>query len=146
MEIRPKSEEKGDRRMKTKRTKTICPEKTEFAILTICHELNLRDVLSKMHKMFCNSYDKVWWDLKEITTTDFTAESVYNLTNFIKDHQDSYPKGMVVVVADTEMSYVIARTTLSLLRLDGFEGHAQIFSSRKAALQWVKLADLLHSS
>jgi hypothetical protein len=130
--------------MKTE-TKTICPEDSEFAVFTIHHELNLKDILSKLGDMFCNSYDNVWWDLGDITKTDFTADSIYNLKDFIKDHQDSYPKGKVVIVADTELSHTIAKTTISLLGLDGFKGHAQLFSSRRAALRWAKLTDLFTS-
>jgi hypothetical protein len=130
--------------MKTK-TKTICPEDTEFAVFTIHHELNLKDVLLKLGDMFWNSYDNIWWDLGDITKTDFTAESVYILKDFIKDHKDSYPKGKVVIVADTELSHTIAKETMSLFRLDGFKGHAQLFSTRQAALRWAELADILSS-
>jgi hypothetical protein len=130
--------------MKTK-TKTIYLEETEFAVFTIHHQLNLKDVLLKLGDMFWNSYGNVWWDLGEITKTDLTAESVYILKDFIKDHKDSYPKGKVVIVADTELSHTIAKKTISLLRLDGFKGHAQLFSTRRAALRWAKLADLLSS-
>lgn len=129
--------------MKAKKAKTICLEKTEFAVLTIYGELNVKVVLSKLRKAFRSSYDNVWLDLEEITKTDFTAESVYNLKDFIKNHHHSYPKGRVVVVADTQLSHIIVRTTMSLLRLDGFKGHAQLFTSRGAALRWAKLADLL---
>jgi hypothetical protein len=131
--------------MRNKKAKTICPESTEFAVFTIHHELNQRDVLSKLRKVFRNPYDNVWMDLNEIAKTDFTAESLYNLKNFIKGHQKFYPKGKVIVVADTELSYTIAKTTFSLLRLDGFKGHAQLFSSKRNALKWAKLADLLSS-
>jgi hypothetical protein len=131
--------------MKTK-TKTICPEDTEFTVFTIHHELNLKDVLSKLWDMFWNSYDNVWWDLGDITKTDFTEESVDILKDFIKDHKDSYPKGKVVIMADTELSHDIAKKTISLLRLDDFkEGHVQLFSTRHAALRWAKLADILSS-
>jgi hypothetical protein len=130
--------------MKTKTT-TIYLEDTEFAVFTIHHQLNLKDVLLKLGDMFWNSYGNVWWDLGDIMKTDLTAESVYILKDFIKDHKDSYPKGKVVIVADTELSHTIAKKTMSLLRLDGFKGHAQLFSTRQAALQWAKLADLLSS-
>jgi hypothetical protein len=130
--------------MKTK-TKTIYPEDTEFVVFTIHDELNLKEVLAKLWDMFWNSYDNVWWDLKEITKTDLTPESVDILKDFIKDHKDSYPKGKVVIVADTELSHTMAKKTMSLLRLDGFKGHVQLFSTRQAALRWAKLADLLSS-
>jgi hypothetical protein len=126
-------------------TKIICSENTEFAVLTVCHELKLKDVLSKLRDAFRNSDNNIWLDLKEITKTDFTTESVYNLKDFIKEHQGFYPSGKVVVVADTELSRAIVKMTLSLLKLDGFEGHVQLFSSRRAALRWAKLADLLSS-
>jgi hypothetical protein len=130
--------------MKTK-TKIICPEDTEFAVFTIHHELNLKDVLLKLGDMFWNSYDNVWWDLGDITKTDLTAESVYILKDFIKDHKESYPKGKVVIVADTELSHTIVKKTMSLLKLDDFKGRAQLFSTRQAALRWAKLADILSS-
>jgi hypothetical protein len=131
--------------MKNQKAKTICPEQTEYAVLTFHNELNLRDVVSKLRNVFRNSYDNVWMDLKEITKTDFTSESLYDLKNFIKGHQKSYPKGTVVVVADTELSQIIAKTTISLLKLDGFKGHAQLFSSKRQAIRWGKLVDLLNS-
>ena len=130
--------------MKTE-TKTICPEDTEFAVFTIHHKLDLKDVLLKLGDMFWDSYDNVWWDLGDITKTDFTEESVDILKDFIKNHKDSYPKGKVVIVADTELSHDIAKKTISLLRLDGFEGRPQLFRTRQAALRWAKLADLLSS-
>ena len=130
--------------MKTE-TKTICSEDTEFAVFTIHHKLELKDVLLKLGDMFRNSYDNVWWNLGDITKTDFTAESVYILKDFIKNHKDSCPKGQVVIVADTELSYDIAKKTISLLRLDGFKGHAQLFRTRQTALRWAILANLLRS-
>ena len=130
--------------MKTK-AETICPEKTEFTVLTIDHELNLKKALSVLHQAFHNSDDNVWLDLEKITKTDFNADSVCSLKNFIQENEASYPKGKVVIVADTPLSQIIARTTMSLLRLDGFKKNAQLFSSRWAALQWSELADLLDS-
>jgi hypothetical protein len=98
--------------MKTKTT-TIYLEDTEFAVFTIHHQLNLKDVLLKLGDMFWNSYGNVWWDLGDIMKTDLTAESVYILKDFIKDHKDSYPKGKVVIVADTELSHTIAKKTMT---------------------------------
>lgn len=119
------------------------PENSGFVVFTINGELNFDDVFLKVRQMLLNPKDKVWWDLNGITRTDFTATSVYILSNLVKNYQDSWPKGRVVIVADTTLSYLISKTTLSLLRLDGFRGQVQLFSSREAALRWIELADLL---
>ena len=126
-----------------RKTLVARPEDSGFAVFTINDELNFDDVFLKARKMLLNPKDKVLWDLNGITRTDFTATSVYVLNNLVKNYQDFWPKGRVVIVADTDLSYLIAKTTLSLLRLDGFRGQAQLFSSRKAALRWIELADLL---
>jgi hypothetical protein len=119
------------------------PENSGFVVFTINGELNFDDVFLKVRQMLLNPKDKVWWDLNGITRTDFTATSVYILSNLVKNYQDFWPKGRVVIVADTTLSYLISKTTLSLLRLDGFRGQVQLFSSREAALRWIELADLL---
>jgi len=119
------------------------PENSGFVVFTINDELNFDDVFLKVRQMLLNPKDKVWWDLNGITRTDFTATSVYILNNLVKNYQDFWPKGRVVIVADTDLSYLISKTTLSLLRLDGFRGQVQLFSSREAALRWIELADLL---
>jgi len=119
------------------------PENSGFVVFTINDELNFDDVFLKVRQMLLNPKDKVWWDLSGITRTDFTATSVYILNNLVKNYQDFWPKGRVVIVADTDLSYLISKTTLSLLRLDGFRGQVQLFSSREAALRWIELADLL---
>jgi hypothetical protein len=129
-------------RMKRK-TLMARPEDSGFVVFTINDELNFDDVFAKVRQMLLNPKDKVWWDLNGITRTDFTATSVYILNNLVKNYQGSWPKGRVVIVADTALSYLISKTTLSLLRLDGFRGQAQLFSSREAALRWIELADLL---
>jgi hypothetical protein len=119
------------------------PQDSGFVVFTINDELNFDDVFAKVRQMLLNPKDKVWWDLNGITRTDFTATSVYVLNNLVKNYQDFWPKGRVVIVADTALSYLISKTTLSLLRLDGFRGQVQLFSSREAALRWIELADLL---
>jgi len=119
------------------------PENSGFVVFTINDELNFDDVFLKVRQMLLNPKDKVWWDLNGITRTDFTATSVYILNNLVKNYQDFWPKGRVVIVADTALSYLISKATLSLLRLDGFRGQVQLFSSREAALRWIELADLL---
>ena len=117
-----------------------------YAVFTIKEALNLDDVFVKLDAFFSTSKENAWWDLKDINKTDFSATSIYVVSNFIKENQDAYPKGRVVIVADTELSYIIAQTTLSLLRLDGFRGHVQLFRSRKTALQWIELADVVGST
>lgn len=119
------------------------PEDSGFVVFTINDELNFDDVFAKVRQMLLNPKDKVWWDLNGITRTDFTATSVYILNNLVKNYQGFWPKGRVVIVADTDLSYLISKTTLSLLRLDGFRGQVQLFSSREAALRWIELAALL---
>jgi hypothetical protein len=116
---------------------------SEYAVFTIKDVLNLDDVFIKLGEFFSTTKENAWWDLRNITKTDFSATSIYVLSNFIKDHQHSYPKGWVVIVANTELSYLISKTTLLLLRLDGFKGHAQLFRSRNTALKWIELAAFL---
>ena len=116
---------------------------SNYAVFTIKDALNLDDVFIKLGAFFSTPKENVWWDLKDITKTDFSATSLYVVSNFIKDNQGAYPKGRVVIVADTELSYLISQTTLSLLRLDGFRGHVQLFRSRKTALQWIELAGIV---
>jgi hypothetical protein len=136
---------KGGGSMKSN-SSAVQPEDSGFAVFTMKKNLYFDDMLMKVRKMIMSPRDNVWLNLTGITETDFTATSVYILTNFVKKHEDAIAKGRVVIVADTDLSYVIAKTTLSLLGVDGFKGQVQLFSSRKAALQWVKLVDLLRSS
>ena len=121
------------------------PEDAGFAVFTINDKLCFDDLLMKINKIIVSSKDKVWLNLSGITKTDFTSTSIYILSNFVKKHEDSLSKGRMVIVADTDLSYVIAKTALSLLGVDGFKGQVQLFSSTKAALRWVKLVDLLGS-
>jgi hypothetical protein len=121
------------------------PEDSGFAVFTINNELYFDDLLMKIQKMINIPEDKVWLNLTDITTTDFTSTSIYILSNFVEKHEDSIVKSRVVVVADTDLSYVIVKTTLSLLGVDDFKGQIQLFRSSKAALRWVKLVDLLSS-
>ena len=120
------------------------PEGPAYAVFTIHDRLDLSDVFAKLRAMISTEQENIWLNLQEITQTDFTATSVYIVNNFIKDHQGTFPRGKVIIVADTDLSYSIARTTLSLLRLDGFKGQAHLFRSRETALKWAELADVLH--
>ena len=125
-------------------TAAIRPEDSGFTVISIREELNFDDVFLKLHAMLLSKKGKVWWDLNRVTRTDFTATSVYLLSNLVKDYHDSWPKEMVVIVADTDLSHFVVETSLSLLRLDGFQETVQLFSSRKAALRWLGLANLLN--
>jgi hypothetical protein len=134
----------GKGRIKMEReTLMACPEDSGFVVVTINDELNFDDVFAKVRKILLKPKDNVWLNLNGITRTDFTATSVYVLHNLVKNYQHFWRDGRVVIVADTDLSYLISKATLSLLRLDGFRGQAQLFSSREAALRWIELADLL---
>jgi hypothetical protein len=122
------------------------PEESGFAVFTIKNELYFDDLLLKIHRMIKAPKDKVWFNLSGITKTDITSTSIYILSTFVEKHEDSIAKSRVVIVADTDLSHVIVKTTLSLLSIDGFKAHIQLFSSRKAALSWMRLVDFLSSS
>lgn len=117
------------------------PEDSEFTVFTINNELDLKDVFEKVKDMLSTRKDNIWWDLKGITKTDMTTGSFHVLNDFIVKNSNIYPKGKVVIVADTDLSYLVVKTIFGLLRLDGFQGHAQLFRSRRAALKWIELAD-----
>jgi len=134
---------KGGTEMENKTSGTR-PEDFGFTVITIADELSFDDVFLKVHRILLNQPDKVWWNLSGITHTDFTATSVYLLNNLVKSYEGSWPSCRIVVVADTELGHFVAETTLSLLKLDGFQGEVQLFSSKEAALKWVDLADLLN--
>ena len=134
---------KGGTEMKSKRSGTR-PEDFGFTVVTVEDELSSDDVFLKVHMILLNQPVKVWWNLSGITHTDFTATSVYLLNNLVKSYEGSWPSCRIVVVADTELGHFVAETTLSLLKLDGFQGEVQLFSSKEAALKWVDLADLLN--
>jgi|GEM_PF-3746777 hypothetical protein len=119
------------------------PEDSGFTVVKVRDELNFDDVFLKLHKMLLSEKQKVWWEVEQVNRTDFTATSVYLLNNLVKDYRDSWPAEMVVV-ADTDLSHFVVETSLALLRLDGFQGPVQLFSSREAALRWLNLANLLH--
>lgn len=134
---------KGGTEMRNETSETR-PEDFGFTVVTIEDELSFDDAFLKVHQMLLNQPDRVWWNLNGITRTDFTATSVYLLNNLVKSYEDAWPDCRVVIVADTELGHFLAETTLSLLKLDGFQGKAQLFSSQEAALKWVDLADLLN--
>ncbi len=117
------------------------PEDSGFTVFTINNELNLKDVFEKLKDMLSTRKDNIWWDLKGITKTDMTTGSFHVLNDFIAENWNLYPKGKVVIVADTDLSYLVVKNIFGLLRLDGFQGHAQLFRSRESALRWIELAD-----
>lgn len=117
------------------------PEDSGFTVFTINNELNLKDVFEKLKDMLSTRKDNIWWDLKGIKKTDMTTGSFHVLNDFIAKNSNLYPKGKVVIVADTDLSYLVVKTIFGLLRLDGFQGHAQLFRSRESALRWIELAD-----
>jgi hypothetical protein len=122
------------------------PEDLGFTVFTIRNELYFDDLLMKIQRMIKAPKDKVWLNLSGITKTDITSTSIYILSSFVEKHEDSIAKSRVVIVADTDLSHVIVKTTLSLLGIDGFKRQIQLFSSKKAALGWMKLVNLLSSS